>query len=335
MDMINHSDFADIECLSRKWHQLPYWCDFFLKLGSWITMQEAFQSLTIAVAVPDRSFAAVFTSLGIVSGLNQRKTSSSSTHFEFLCALEKGTPLIYFEKDKRLDKIIRKKAVFLGTDIHPILNTAVVKIQLENAKNGGLTEWILPQKATSVCLADRGEVDLPMVQHGRELRMSSNFVARFLDGTDPSRFLANSRCDCIIVGKVNQLTEELTDTRLRVPYGINFHEGTIQDVTRARRLITSLGFHSEIIADSHMPNELSKETAPCAVFDGAKAYLNLNESVGAPCRIIILDKTERYYQDAVVQINEKFLTSGDGRCLTEAPAGLNIPRAVSVMIMEG
>jgi hypothetical protein len=127
------------------------------------------------------------------------------------------------------------------------------------------------------------------------------------------------------------------ETNLRLVVNSEFKSGVLQDVVRARRLTSNLGFRSDIIPYSRYSQELGEEgKANCAVFDGAKSFLNLSGMVQSPRRIIILDRTERSYDDAVSQINELYLSSkGSSSLDISYLKKLIVPRSVSLMVMEG
>src|SRR5689334_202309 len=98
------------------WIPLPSWAHFFIELGLNAAATAQTQArLVVGLSVPSRSFAAAFSSMGIITALaNHSREHSESEHFVRICSLPTNTPVSIVVFGLR-GTLLRKKGVFVGT----------------------------------------------------------------------------------------------------------------------------------------------------------------------------------------------------------------------------
>ncbi|NMA75178.1 MAG: hypothetical protein GX963_13740 [Bacteroidales bacterium] len=290
----------NISFFAQGWHPLPYWAKFFCALGYWTAIHNRTHKYRVSISAPVRDYAATFIVLGLTVG--SIRFDSMSVHFETLCSLEYGTPLFY------MDKLKRKKARFAGTEEHPVFNELAIKIRLESKESGGLTEYIARNRAHLVSVTEQ-DFTLPGNQKGYSIDANLDLISIFFGLDDPMSFISNSSYDSLIVGTLTTISEELKNTRFLVERGNVRTEGTLVDLVRPRCLIGEIGFHTDIISSTSSSGSIKSgfDPASVVVIDGANAFLRTNMDYSDHSQIVIFDRSERKYQDAITLINQEYL----------------------------
>lgn len=288
----------------------------------------------VAVSVPVRDYVAVFSAAGSIKAL-AKKGETIQEHFNKLCELPSGTSLIYIAKSK--GKMVKKTGIFLEKKMHPYLQKPAILIQLEKIQSngsGGLSKYFLPEECTGVSVAEgQASAKLPKKQIGRTIDINTPFISCFWDLNNVESVLASNKEKCRLIGIRNQFAEELQTTKLRFRLDDGTYSGTLQDIVRVRGLSCGCGYQSDIIPSSCIQEELENDKmARISIFDGAKAYLRLFPAASSPVNIVILDRSDRSYGEAVEQINSLAISEANYRYLSEVP--FSVPQAVSLMIME-
>lgn len=313
---------------SGKWYSLPEWAEHFISVGKQLAgMKESGSRIVTAIIVPTRAFAAAFVSLGmVISEAASRDQTSATAHFAKLFDLPAGTPVIYrHSPGETLKGVLQAPEECCGK--------LYVKVQVHSFswKGGGLTYLVDESQALKVQPALHSG-KLPKKQGSKNSRFTNQFVDRLLGEADPVQLGLRSKFCCAIVGKKNMLEYEIRRTPLAIHFGDNRRaEGLLQDVLKVNRFVTaSQSFHSALIpVGSEPPSQTVIANVEIGVvFDGAHGFLKWADMWGNNHQVIILDRTESYFDDAISTINARFSqnrTDGDaGLSVTDVPAGVEV-----------
>ena len=312
---------------------LPSWGKYYLRLGAAVAQSnDAHQSLITALAVPTRSFAAVLIATGVViskaKAIDAKRQVSPEAHFDMLSTLPIGTSVILRRGEKTV------KGLLLGARDIRNNGTKMIGVQTQNQKGGSLEEWLPVSSSPKIQVSTTAWTRLPAdSEKAKDVRTSrSDFVSHVFQGADLWNFVTKSAFDCLILGNVRPLVQEVTETKLTVgPRGRETSGGTLQDILRVRRLHTNDdAFRSEIFPvnarNQTMPSE---EMEPhLVIFDGALGFLKWRDNWAHCDRVVVLDRTEPRFTEAVQMINEEYLSR-----VKERDMGLSEPPPRSVELV--
>ncbi len=307
---------------------LPSWGKFYMQLGASVAEQSDPQSnIVTALAVPTRSYAAAFVAAGAIicraRTIDTKGQISSAAHFEMLSRLPAGTSVVLRKGEKSV------KGKIVGTNGGNGDGSAMIGIQTQapTGKGGPLIVWIPAEASLRVQVSSKIWTQLPAnsVKSADVSKASSEFVARIFQGADFSNFFTKSSLDCVILGSVASLKQEATATKLSVGSdGQEASAGTLRDILRIRRLMsTHEAFRSDIFPVNPKGNAMeSEEMAPhLVIFDGAVGFLKWRY-VWSHCNwVVILDRTEPRFTEAVQIVNEEYWSriSDEELRLSDAP----------------
>ncbi|MBC7341777.1 MAG: hypothetical protein H5U02_04925 [Clostridia bacterium] len=311
---------------------LPEWCGFFFRLGSIAAAaRDPGKRLVVALSVPTRAYAACFVAAGTViarAPLPVRDLPEPDEHFDRLCRLKIGTPLVYRKGNRKF------KGIFAGVTA---LNNGEtrIKVQIANKEGGNLTELLNKEMSLAVSIATIDDIKLPKKQAGRKIVRRKSFLDSILGKVDSCGFTVTSRMECAILGPVGVLRREVTETRLSIRGPGGFARGTLQDILRVRRFLSEgKAFRTEIYpASRNMPPRLEKGSDPCVViFDGAAGFLKWRDNWRISNWIVLLDRTGPNFREAVEIVNQEFIKNRIGNCpeLDIPP----VPRGIEIIVYE-
>lgn len=308
---------------SGNWYSLPDWAEYFISIGKQLACADHGESRIItAIVVPTRAFGAAFVSLGmVISDAAARDHSSQSAHFEKLFDLPAGTPVILKPKPGKT-----LKGIIQGPD--ETQGRLFVRVQVHSTAGGGLTYLIDESRAFQVQPA-RHSGKLPKTQGGENGRFANHFVDSLLGEADPVHLGLRSKLCCAIVGKRNTLEREIRKTPLAIHVNGQHHaEGQLQDVLRIDRFVTEQQSHRSALLPigAEPPSDTVIDNVEMGVvFDGAHGFLKWGDMWKGRHQVVILDRTELYFDDAINAINSKYSQNRlDGEAAlpgTGAPAG--------------
>ena len=312
---------------------LPRWSKFYLQLGAAIAQENGAQrSLVTALAVPTRAYAATLIAAGAV--VSRAKTTdaigqvSPEAHFETLCSLPVGTSVILRQGEKAA------KGIYVGTRDNRNDGTARIGIQIQSGKGGSLTEWLPVASSPKVQVSSKTWSRLPAdIEKSRDVNTSrSEFIAQVFQGADMWKFITKSTLDCVILGNVSSLVQEATATKLSVgSRGREASAGTLQDILRIRRLYkNNETFRSEIFPVNIKNHEKQSEGAAphLVIFDGAVGFLKWRDNWSHCDWVVVLDRTEPRFTEAVQVVNEDYLSR-----IGEVELGISDPPPPSVELV--
>lgn len=309
---------------SGKWYSLPEWAEYFIGVGKQLTIAPQAESrIVTAIVVPTRAFGAAFVSLGmVISDAAARDQASEAAHFEKLFDLPQGTPVIYRpRKGAALKGILQAPGEDQGR--------LCVKVQVHSREGGGMTYLIFEPHSLKVQPTGGQAWELPKKQGLHNARTANTFVDSLLGETDPVQLGLRSKLVCALVGRRNTLEHEIRKTPLSIHVNGDRHaEGQLQDVLRIDRFVTAQQSHrSALVSIGADPpsDEVIQNVETGVVFDGAVGFLKWGALWRGRHQVVILDRTEPYFDDAITAVNARYSQNGlHDACemlQADAPAG--------------
>lgn len=301
---------ADGICYYRedRWVPLPPWGGFFLSIGHRIaeTAPDS-DRFVLGVSVPIRAYAAALAAVGVV--LSRSKvpvaTAAPEEHFEQLCGLKKNTPLIYVRKGRKL------RGVFQGVDTIRGVRRIRVMVESGSLRSAGTTHCLDCEQSVAVEVDPCGHTKLPDRQTGRCILPKRGLLTHIVGENEAIAFSTRSRIDCLIVGRVGILRDEITKT----PFATKSRsggteEGNLQNVLRARKFMgEGQAYRSNVIAmNTHrVVNPPVGELPYVTIFDGANGFLTWRDCWRDSHWIVILDQTEPAFREAADALNREYV----------------------------
>jgi hypothetical protein len=309
---------------SGQWYSLPQWAEYFIRIGKQhASVTGAGSRLVTAIVVPTRAFGAAFVSLGmVINNAAQHDRISASAHFERLFDLPPETPVIY-----RLSN---------GAALKGLLQTPIesdgklwVRIQVHSQAGGGLTYWIGESQCLKVQPTGGSAWKLPKTQGRDNIRTASKFVDTLLGEVDAVQFGLRSTFACALVGRRNVLEHEIRKTPLAIHVNGDPHvEGKLQDILRVDKFVGPQQSHrSALVSIGADPpsTDVLNNVEMGVVFDGAAGFLKWGTMWQSQHQVVILDRTEPYFGDAINAINTRFsqnsVHDGAEMAVVQAPPG--------------
>ena len=292
---------------SGEWQSLPEWAEYFIGVGKHLAVADNSESrIVTAIVVPTRAYCAAFVSLGmVISDAAARDHSSATAHFEMLFDLPAGTPVILRQPPRKV-----LKGVLQGPEECNGKLYVRVQVQSRDARTGGgLTHLIDESRALQVQPAKHSG-KLPKKQGAENKRFANSFVDSLLGDGDPVQLGLRSKLVCAIVGKKNSLEHEIRHTPLALhANGDHRVEGHLQDVLRVDRFVAGdQSYRSALVPVGSSPptGDVTSKVEMGVVFDGAPGFLKWGAMWPDQHQIVILDRTELYFDDAIIAINSRF-----------------------------
>lgn len=280
-------------------YPIPEWGLFFLDLGLLFSNFNENNRVCIALSIPTRAFAAVLAAVGIIVGLvpNSSKQKTDK-RFKSICALQPGVGLTYVKNGRRL------KAVFDGVEM--INGEKRIRVKVQQGKRG--TDWELISKEKSLSLIPTEEkFKIPQRQTGYQMPFSKNFIESVLPPDLARQLVLVPEHDCLIIGSVGVLKTEILDTTFTLHPKKRKDDGNLQDLLRVKSLVpNSLPFRSDFCSATNLSNS-NCETPTVVIFDGANGFLNLRGAFPISHWLVLLDRTEKHYLDAVQMVNQEYV----------------------------
>lgn len=306
---------------SGEWYSLPEWAEYFISVGKQLaSADDSTSRIVTAIVVPTRAYCAAFVSLGmVISDAAARDPSSAAAHFEKLFDLPAGTPVIFRSTPGKVLKGVLQGPEEYNGKLH-------VRVQVQSRDpraGGGLTHLIDESRALQVQPAKHSG-KLPKKQGAENKRFANRFVDSLLGDADPVQLGLRSKFVCAIVGKKNALEHEIRHTPLALhSNGDCRAEGQLQDVLRVDRFVSGQqSYRSALVPVGSSPPsaDVTSKVEMAVVFDGAAGILKWGSMWPERHQIIILDRTELYFDDAISAINSRF---SQNRADAEPPFPVN------------
>ena len=318
------------EDLPERHEPLPEWATFFLRIGLKLAEKRADNNdlESLVLSVPCRDLAASLITFGLIKGrstvLNE---TDNDEHFRMLRNLPLGTALYFIEKN------IKKPAMHVGYDQKT--DAIQVRTTIGTAKTGSITRHFYKEGCDKLQLSGQ-EVPLPIgtERKGGRLVAHRGFLEAVLEKTDINAFTSDLEPEAVILGSKNLLLEEMTKEQFSFA-GKNI-TGSLDDLIRFRSGSFRGSNFGAFIAprDGEGSKRLARlvdlKSAPFVIFDSPKSFLYWRRSWQDSNWIIILNRTETAYQEAVISINEQVARNEQSRLMDEI-ARLGIPSGIELI----
>lgn len=326
-------DYFDDEELRR----IPNWATYYYALGqlaSSFTKEEV--RYVVGVAVPTRAFCAPLVALGAVAGeADGRVHKSQQKHFDELLKLRPGTAVTIQVKGRAIKARIEER------------NGQSDDFVFVETKQGQV-QYVPIQNCHSVKLSTHKEA-VRKRPVGQRVNDNSSFSKHFFSEEGANHGAIGSSNLCAVVGNRTQLAREFREQKFlaRADSNDDADEGTLQDVVRVKSLgKESEQFLSEIFNPSQnpviekvqpvaevfsQPDSAFLTEFPVVIFDGCLPFLQQHHHWGSQNTVVILDRTDRKFDDAIDEFNRQFvrrIVDGDIleslEFLPEAPPGVEL-----------
>lgn len=292
---------------SDKWSAVPKWVDHFISIGEELVLEgfESSSRIIACIVVPTREYCAALIGFGMIVGDTIiRDRPSKEAHFNKLLCLEPGAPVVYHETDKK----IRNGVICPPEKIN---DDYFIKFQIsEPSKKGSGIFILIGQEKAFQLHPSTNPVTLPKRRAVKEKILHNEFVGKLLPGCDLINFDIQSKFVCAIVGKKNILEQEIVNTPFAVSSDSRFTEGTLQDVLRVNSFAQGVQSHRSALIPTSLRQQPGKhiveKVETGAIFDGADAFLRWGAIWPNRHLVIILDRTELRFNDAIHGINSIF-----------------------------
>lgn len=304
---------------SGGWVPLPEWARFMLAVGArGATFSSGEGRLVVAVSVPTRSFAAVLAAAAAVVAAfaEGQATGGPEAHFKHLCSLPRGTPITHWSGNSSVQG--RLLGIRDGWyDARPRLTVELPNETLH-----------LPEQLCERIQVIDASGDLQ--KRKRRLIKTPEFLTQALPGIDGQALSASTSLDCAMIGVLHALEFELATEQFASGYGLQNHEGSLQEIVRARRLTSSNDpYRSEVISASAEPEDAVADPAPAlTIFDGASAFNNWRFAYRASNWLIVIDRSSSSIDDAAATVNQSYASRFRD---ADALDGIDVPAGVEVL----
>ncbi|MDQ3685871.1 MAG: hypothetical protein M3430_09745 [Acidobacteriota bacterium] len=210
-------------------------------------------------------------------------------------------------------------------------------VQTRNPRTGGDTHYVAARDAIKIQLpADADAIvspqDLPERQNGRLVAPISPFTQRFLGEDAVKDFALRSRLDCLIVGRLSILRQEILETTFssllsadNLPDSADeAHEGKLIDILRVDKFMSEgKAYRTDAVAaNSSGVAEAAHHAVPhVVVFDSSTGFSKWRHCWRASHWIVLLDATESNFDEAARLLNAEYVNRfGDDDMPAELPA---------------
>ena len=271
----------------------------------------------LGISLPTRHFGAAMMALGYVLAEPTEETTSveRDAHFRRIAALPVGTPLTYLNGD----------AMYRG----PLLSvTNVSGEDFVIIRTGKTKQFVPKRRALQIEVAEIGRQALPEDLEGGRLHKPKAFIQHFYSHEEFYKINRSSSRHLAIIGALSRLRAELVQTPFLVP-GNPQAEGTLQDLLRVAKFTASgVGYRMAAYPVSKGFTPDSDAVTPrLVVYDGAASFLKWAHQFTGAHSLVLLDRTELDFPEAVDAINLRYL-SRVAECSIpgeiQPPAGVDI-----------
>lgn len=307
---------------------LPEWAYFFMRLGQQLaTMPSVDHRLVVGLAIPTRIFACSLIATGVVIERAGIKNLADDMQQQYILNLEPGTSVhIRRDNNRKLRGIVETFEEYNGKPY--------IFIRTTKSERRGFP---LDDYASRITVSDR-DVHLPENQQiGRVIETPSKFLLGCLGEALAQKYILDSSFEVLIIGKKPVIQHEVCE----IPFiykdsaKLGSVTGYLQEIMRVRQFSGSnKSYRVQFVSASSakLEKEFHGRRGPASVvFDGAVAYIKHGHKWSNVHHIILLDRTERQFSDAVELLNQNYAYRLSGGF--KFP--IKIPDGIEMMIYRG
>ena len=282
--------------VGEEWQALSDWATFYIKLGVVLNWHQAEHPYALAIATPSRAYAAALVGFGSVLGAVGK--SDARLHLDWLRSLSEGDPIQVLEG-----------GYFCEAKFVEITERGGIPHVAYRVQDHG--EHLQPlNDGTKFQPLDKSDLDLGARVKRRAIDEEG---AEFFEALDlpieAAAFqFATTESSLIVTNKI-LFRQELEETCFVVKVGDHFVEGCLGHVMRVRTFQTVQavgGYRTEAVSVYGEADERAGEVS-VVVFDGAQAYFRYCQVHPRAHHVIILDKTDRSFNDGVEHLKSGYM----------------------------
>lgn len=303
---------------------LPEWAYFFVRLGYQLAARSSEDyRFVIGLAIPTRAFASGLAATGILLAKGGNEAYTDSAQLKYICSLKPGTH------------------VHVRTDYNRKLRGVVLRFE---TRRRGQYIWIrttdaeercypVERYASRITVAEKG-VSLPKYQQsGYKLESPGEFLECCLGDELAEEHILDSSFEALIVGRKTAIRKEVCETKLicQTSDKSATAQGSLQDILRVRQFSgANKSYRTQCMSSSttNPEDEVNEQIPPVVILDGAISYIKLGHMWWTAHQIVLLDRTERQFQDAVKLLNQNYARRLEGRF--KFP--IRIPSGIEMMV---
>lgn len=282
----------------QAWSELPDWASFHLKFAQDLyTAAPPMNRLVVGLALPTRAFAAAMLATGLAAKAAPR--FELDRHFAGLCSLPKKEPLqIYNFPDQIWYPGISDGTVKSGSELLLRVLTS----------RDGPAMLVRQSGAARVRHAPQGQRLLPWVTSHRAMPPSEVFLNACLPTVDVNRLTADAAKLCAIIGQLNLLQAEIVETQFAVACKPGqVAQGNLQQIVRLDRWLGQGQSARATVVPPGRSDISTPQKHRFAIFDGARAFLQMRHLWPAAHWLVILDRSAPDFISGVDQLNQHFM----------------------------
>ncbi|HQJ61553.1 MAG TPA: hypothetical protein PKV35_11175, partial [bacterium] len=256
-------------------------------------------------------------SLGIIRGRESTCTTQQSDNAEYFKYLEGQPPstkvkFVMNNKDKVLQRVGMMEGIFVNS------GRKAIKVCYVDDKRSKIhcTRLFYINDCHNISILNQdSDIDISTYRKkGSSVIRSKDFLSEVAPEVNMSILATTSRLDCLFIGTQKRLLHELN---------INFianntkrkwtTQGTLRDIIRPKNNTQYSKSYRSLICSEYMKKELDPdEKAPwCVIFDSADGYLKWHQLFETINQIIVLDRTEKWFDEAAAHVNQRYYRRGD------------------------
>jgi len=288
--------------LDNRSELLPEWAYFFMQVGYQLaTISSDDYRIVIGLAIPTRLFACSLVATGIVFARLGSESSTDAIQSKYIRSLKPGTS-VYVRRDnnRKLRGIIERFDEYEGEPYIYISTT-----------NKGTMGFQLNRYASRITVSER-EVNLPKYQQsGHLIEAPGQFLQCCLGGKLAQKHILDSSFEALLVGRKSFLEPELCDAPFvcKTSSKSTGSKGYLQEILRVQQFSgANKSYRTQCVSPANITpeKEIGTQTPPTVVFDGAIAYLKLGHKWRSAHQVVLLDRTERQFGDAIELLNQNY-----------------------------
>jgi hypothetical protein len=274
--------------------------------------------MMLGIALPTRHFGAALTALGYVLAEPTEETTSveRDAHFRRIAALPLGTPLMYLNGDEMYRGPLLSVTNVGGEDFVVI-------------RTGKTKQFVPKRRALQIELAEMERRTFPEDLEGGRLHKPKAFVQHFYSHEEFYKINRSSSRHLAIIGALSRLRAELVQTPFLIPDNPPA-EGTLQDLLRVAKFTASgVGYRMAVYPVSKGSSPDPRGVPPrLVIYDGAASFLKWAHQFTSAHSLVLLDRTELDFPEAVDALNLRYL-SRVAEC--SLPAAIQSPAGVDII----
>lgn len=305
---------------------LPEWAYFFMRLGGQLAaIHNDNYRMVIGLAIPTRIFACSLVATGIVLAKARSENSPGAIQLQNIRSLKPGTPVyVRTDDNRKLRGVIDEVKEIQGQE----------RVVIRTGK-GETRYFLLEQFAARITVSNR-DFSLPVYpKSGYPIGSPSKFLRCCLGKDLAQKHILESSFETLIIGKKSVIEREVSTISFSCK---NSNEsingsGCLQEILRVRQFSgANKSYRTQCVSSLNITpeKEIGKQTPPIVIFDGAVAYIKLGHKWRSAHQIVLLDRTERQFVDAVELLNQNYAYRLAG--VPKFP--VKIPNGIEMMVYK-